>query len=351
MITFKPRYLKVPDRAFRKMLSHAIQDGDKLVQCLDTVEKLHFVRHMTEITNNFYFKGLQRQLWQEYHSLSLTDPTSWQVKITKHYAQRHHTCRMYRPTQSYIDERRKTIEHQLRQVGNELQSSLTKLEQNVTQWRPTIDSIVLSHAINECVQKSQQRLRDEFQHRITMLNLDWNDHKAISHFYALKPNEQVVQLAKQIWQSTHDELKMKDQLEILRQRIFLKRLPPKTDHAVNQLLDDETISLANPFMEKDQRASFATRCSKAIIQCKFDLMLVQIDEMEKVMQCHHSKVITFQEQLYMLKTHVGSSLHMDAWINAIEERRQTMIDRLFRLRHQKLKTFFDQAPTMDNSSN
>ena len=272
------------------------------------------------------------------------------MKVTKQYAQQHHTYRMYRPTQTYIDERRTTIEHQLRQLHNELGTHLKKLEQNVTQWQPTIDCNALSHVIDECVKKSQQRLKDEFQHRIAMLKLDWDDHQSIAHFYALRPNEQVVQLAKQIWESTDAALTMKDQLQILRQRISLKRLPPKTDRAVNQLLDDETISLANPFMEKDQRATFATRCSKTVIQCKLNLMLVQIEEMEKVIQCHHSKVTGFQEQLRMLKTTVSSSLPMNAWIDAIEQRRQTMTDRLFRLRQHTLKSFFGQAPTMDNSN-
>jgi sugar-specific transcriptional regulator TrmB len=250
---------------------------------------------------------------------------------------------MYRPTKSYIDGRRTTIERQLQELHNELRTYLTQLEQNVRQWQPMIDSDALSNAINECVKKSQQRLKDEFQHRIAMLKLDCNDHQSIAHFYSLKPNEEVVQLAKQIWHSADDELKMKDQLEILRQRIFLERLPPKTDRTVNQLLDDETISLANPFLEKDQRVSFATRCSKTIIQCKFNLMLVQIE-------CHHSKVASFQEQLRILKTRAGLSLPMNSWIDAIEQRRQAMTDRLFRLRQHKWKSFFDQAPTMDNSN-
>ena len=110
-------------------------------------------------------------------------------------------------------------------------------QQNVTQWRQMIDSTALTHVINECMKKSQ--------HRIAMLKLDWND--------------QVIQLAKQIWQSTDGALEMKDQLEIL-------RLPPKTDYAVNQLLDDQIISLPNAFMEKDQLATFATRCSNVTIR-------------------------------------------------------------------------------------
>ena len=43
------------------------------------------------------------------------------------------------------------------------------------------------------------------------------------------------------------------------------------------------------------------------------------------------------------------TVNIDALIHAIEKRRQAMIDRLFRLRQHKLKTFFDEAPTMDNN--
>ena len=347
MESFKPRYLKVPDRIFQQMLSSAIENGAKVVQCLDTTEKLHFVRRMTEVTNDFYFKSLQRQLWQEYHNLSSKDD-NWEFKMTKQYAHQHHTCRMYRPRKSYIEERRKTIEHQVQQLGSQLNEYLLKLQQNASQWQPSIDCELLSHAINECVKNSQQRLKDEYNHRIEMLKLDWNDHLLITKFYALKPFEQVIQLARKIWQETDNELKMKDQLEILRQRIYLKRLPPKTDRMVNQLLDDQKISLSNPFLERDQRASFVTRCSKTIIQCKFNLMLVQIDEFETVIRHHHSKLTTFQQELSDLKKD-KPSLYMYSLIDAIEERRQAMITRLFRLRQHKLKTFFDEAPTMDNN--
>ncbi|CAF4090544.1 unnamed protein product, partial [Rotaria sordida] len=60
---FKPSYLKVSDKIFRRMLLNSIEDGNKIVQCLNTNEKLQFVRQMTETTNNLYYFDLQRQLW------------------------------------------------------------------------------------------------------------------------------------------------------------------------------------------------------------------------------------------------------------------------------------------------
>ena len=347
MENFKPRYLSVSDRIFRQILSNAIENGDNVVQCLDTTEKLHFIRHMTELTNNLYFTNLQRQLWQVYHNIS-SKHDDWESKMTKQYAHEHSTCRMHRPRKSQINARRATIEHQMKQLGEELGQLLTQLKANATQWQPAIDCQALSHAINECVKNNQQRLSDEFNHRKEMIELDWNDHFLIKTFYGLKPDEQVIHVAKKIWQTTDDELKMKDQLELLRQRIYLKRLPPKTDHMVDQLLDDQSVSLSNPFLDKDQRASFVTRCSKAVIQCKFNLMVIQIDEFEAGIRGHQAKLIILQKELAELKKQ-KPTMNIDTLINAIEKRRQAMIDRLFRLRQHKLKTFFDEAPTMDNN--
>ena len=37
---FQPHFLTVSNEIFRQLLSNAVQDGDQLVQCLDTDEKL-----------------------------------------------------------------------------------------------------------------------------------------------------------------------------------------------------------------------------------------------------------------------------------------------------------------------
>ncbi|CAF1467997.1 unnamed protein product, partial [Rotaria sordida] len=52
---FKPNYLKVSDKIFQRMLSNSIEDGNKIVQCLNTNKKLQFVHQMTETTNNLYY--------------------------------------------------------------------------------------------------------------------------------------------------------------------------------------------------------------------------------------------------------------------------------------------------------
>jgi hypothetical protein len=348
----KPSYLKVPDRIFKQLLSNAIDNGYKISQCLDTKEKLHCIRQIAEITNNFYFKDLQRQLWQEYYNLSLKHgDNNCELTVTKSYAHQHNTCRMYRPHKSFIEQRQTTITHQLQRIGNQLQENLLKLQQNTEQWQPSIDFNALSHAINECVKHGQQRLKNEFNYKKEMLLLNWTDHQLITKFYKLKPlTEEQIELAKKIWQATADELRTREQLEILRQRIFLKRLPTKADKMVNELLDDNQTTLSNPFLDQKQRASFASRCSKTIIQCKFNLMIVQIDEFETMIRHHHLTLTNLQDKLSKLNKE-NPSIYTNFFMDSIEERRQAMIERFIRIRQHKLKTFFDEAPTVDDNNN
>ena len=183
-----------------------------------------------------------------------------------------------------------------------------------------------------------------------MLTCNWNDHQLITKFYQLKPNEEQIALAQKIWQATADELKTREQLEVLRQRIFLKRLPVKTDQMINELLDGNRKTLSNPFLDQKQRASFASRCSKTIIQCKFNLMIVQIDELETVIRHHHLLLTNLQDQLSRL-TKENPRIYTTLFSDHIEERRQAMINRFIRIRQHKLKTFFrTKAPTMDNNN-
>jgi hypothetical protein len=89
--------------------------------------------------------------------------------------------------------------------------------------------------------------------------------------------------------------------------------------------------------------------SKTIIQCKFNLMIIETDALEIILRRHQKTLTTLQDKLSNLnkeKPRIYTSLLM----NTIEERRQAMISRFIRIRQYKLKTFFDQAPTVDNKN-
>jgi hypothetical protein len=349
---FKPRYLKVSDRIFKQMLSSAAaieNDGHKIFQCLNTVEKLRLVRELTEATNDYYFKDLQRQLWQEYYELGLKEGT-WTSRVSINFAHKHNTCQIYGRSKSSIEQHQATITHDLQSIKTQLDQYKQQLDISIKEWQPSIDLYTLSYAINECVKKGQKRLKQEFDFKKEILILDSKDHQCLNKFYNLQPNNELIQLAIEIWQTTANELKTKQFIEILRQRIYLKRLPTKIDKTIDQLLDDNEKTLLNRYCHQDQHANFTSRCSKTIIHCKINLMLIELDQNEIIMRQHHLILNSLKEKLSNLNK-ANSTVCSYLLMNAIEERRQTMIKRFNRIHQHNLKTFFDEAPTVDNDNN
>jgi hypothetical protein len=173
------------------MLADAIQDGDQIVQCLNTKEKLQFIREITEVTNNLQYIDLQRHLWDDYSNLGMKEDV-WALRVSKSYAEEHQTCRRYGFPKHIVEQRQQTIQHQLCRTINELQLCIVKLQQYAEQWQPNFDANMISQAISECVKKGQQRLRVEFDYRRQMIGLDSKDHHAIRQFYQVQPSEEQV---------------------------------------------------------------------------------------------------------------------------------------------------------------
>ena len=151
---------------------------------------------MTEITNHLYYKDLQRQLWNQYADISSKDD-HWESTIAKAYARQHHTSRMYRPKKSFIEQRRKRIDEQIKKLCEELDKNLDQLKGKIARWQPVID---FCRPVNDhrrmCKKKVKQRLRNLFDFKKTMIKLAWQDHSCLNQFYQATPNADVIHLAK-----------------------------------------------------------------------------------------------------------------------------------------------------------
>ncbi|CAF5026604.1 unnamed protein product, partial [Rotaria sp. Silwood1] len=312
---FKPSYLKISDQGFKQMLSNGIDNGDEIIQCLNTDEKLQCVRQMTEKTNTIYYLDLQRQLWRDYYDHGMRE-NQWAPRVSKSFAKQHYTCRTYGFAKHQVEKHLQTITRQFHDRLIELQQSITQLENNVQQWQPYIDPAILCNAINTCVQSAQQRLRQQVDYKRKMFTLDSNDRNLITKFYDFKPNDEQVQLAKQIWQTTANILKTQEQEEILRKRIFLRRLPSAYDKIINQSLDYVKPMLSNKVLDKDRRASLVSNYSKTITQYKFDFMTLTLDTIQNVIRGHQQQLVKLQNKLPQCCNQM--------LIEAIENRRQAM---------------------------
>lgn len=141
--SFKPHFSKVSDRVFKQILSNAIKGGHQLVQCLNTEEKIAFIRQMTELTNQVQYLDLQRHLWQDYYNIGVKEG-QWGPSVSNSFARQHRVCRTYGHSRSVIEKRLETIQNELQRTRNELQLCTEKLEQYAKQWQPFFNANDLS---------------------------------------------------------------------------------------------------------------------------------------------------------------------------------------------------------------
>jgi hypothetical protein len=144
-----------------------------------------------------------------------------------------------------------------------------------------------------------------------------------------------------IWQTSADELKMKEYEEILRKRIYLQRLPSGIDTIINQSIDPIQLLLSNPILNKDRRASLISSCSKTITQYKFDLMTINLDTIQNIRHGHEKLLLDLQNQL-------SQSNWTELIKTTIKNRQQAMLERHEIYLEHKLNTFFDEAPMASN---
>ena len=140
-----------------------------------------------------------------------------------------------------------------------------------------------------------------------------------------------------IWDATANELQTKEYEAILRQRIYLRRLPSELDQIINRSVDPIQLLLANSTLNKDRRAGLISSCSKTITQYKFDLMTLNLDIIQNILEGHRQLLAEFEEKLAQ---HNCTLLLKEI----ISNRQQVMRQRHESYLQHKLNTFFDQAP-------
>ena len=134
---------------------------------------------------------------------------------------------------------------------------------------------------------------------------------------------------------------MNEQEAVLRQRIYLRRLPHPFDKVIDQSLNYIEPMLSNQALDKDRRASLISNYSKTITQYKYGLMTLNLDTIQSIMRGHQEILNDLQDKLSQLSCD-------NQLIQTIQNRQQTMRERHGIYLQRKLKTFFDEAPTTFN---
>ena len=331
-----PNYLIVPDSIFIRMLSEAIDHGKQIISWLDTKEKIDFIRRMAKATNDIRYFDLQRQLWQDHYDLSLKEGL-WDMEYARSYVRQHRLCRTYSFKKPIIEQELMMAKTELHRNLELLQKCMLELETNTKHWQPSIDHHILTSAINEFVQRGQKRLNKEFEYKKKMLEKNAKDHYLIRSFYSINPSQEQIRLAIKIWQTTADAFQIKQQEEILRKRISLRRLPHPINTMIDRTVEKTELQLSESMMDRDQRASLGSACSKLVTQYKFDLSCLNLQVLENN---RHG----YQKLLTELLKELSETDWSDSIKQVIIDRQNSIVDRFEAYLVHKLNTFFVQAP-------
>ena len=314
-----PGYLKVSDHTFVRMLSKAINNHEGIIQWLNTKEKIDFFRQMALIMNDLYYYELQAQLWQDHYDSSLKEGI-WGMTIARSYAKEHRVCRAYSFRKHIIEEGQLIAKNELQRNTDALHQCFLDLEEHAQHWQPSIDHYLLPNAIDVFVKQSQKRLRSEFAFKRKRLKINASDHYLIRSFYWLQPSQEQMDLAKKIWQVTADAFQMKQNEEILRQRIFLQQLPYEIDKKINQTMTSLKALLTNPILDKDRCTSLTSACSKLVNQYKVDVVSLKLQIMQDIRR-------DYQKVLARLMKELSEFDWIDSIKEAIIDRQNKIIQR------------------------
>ena len=147
-------------------------------------------------------------------------------------------------------------------------------------------------------------------------------------------------LTKQYWQTIGNEQRTTEEIEKLRKRIYLQRIPNKIDKTIDLSMVHIQSMLANSVLDKDRRAGLISDYSKAITQYKFDLMSLNLNTLENIRRGHQQKGIDLEGKI--------SQCCDDSVIQALKNRQQTMEKCHKKFLQYTLNTFFDEAPATSN---
>jgi len=143
-----------------------------------------------------------------------------------------------------------------------------------------------------------------------------------------------------------DQQQQEEHLAILKQRIYVKRLPTSFD-LLDHSVDPTTQQLLrNPFLPVEKRTALVSQREKIISRCKYDLLTVNIQAIEESVRTYGNMIANEKKKLTdSAHGQVPLPKYLVDLLHAITARQSNIIKRAQLITKHKLP-FFGQAPTV-----
>jgi hypothetical protein len=183
----KPKYLKLPDKLFKEMLSKSVVGEKSIDELFDTPEKLQYIRTYVHLLNNVCYLKLEQDYWQHYDKVATTEGIWSLPLLEKELIKKNNLYRINFKTKAQLERHRQFIFVRLQKAENELNKH--KQQQPFDR---SVDIQRLSTILLAFVRQGQYKLSKDFERKKSLLQYDANDHRLFKTFYNLKPMENQV---------------------------------------------------------------------------------------------------------------------------------------------------------------
>lgn len=336
-------YLHASNKKFKEILKAAFVGGKDILQWCKSKENLKYLREHTRLLDRVYYLKLEQDLWQNYIQYGETY-SCWTLPLSKTIIEQNQLTSDYHQSKTSMEKYQLKIEQQLKEAEQYVHqhTSLLKHHQHKDSTI-NIDEQRLWAAALGVVRRGQHKLRQSYEHRKIIFKLCAKDNHLVRSCYNCQPTEDEIISMQIIWQATINESKSQEEVDILKQHIYIKRLPKSFDY-LDQSFSKVNKKLARPVYNDNIRTSLLTNHQKIIAQNKCDLMRLYISMAEAAVQGYYQYGENEKQNLInRMKQNPRRKSFVEQLIKAIEDRQKYIRNHIQYLTRRRIHFFYRRS--------
>ena len=336
-------YLKVSKRKFKRMFKTSLVNGQDVLQWCNSDEKLTYIHKHTCLLDRLNYLKFEQDLWENYINYGQIYECWTKPRLLKTIIEQNQL------TFDYYYYSQKSMEKYLERLVQQRQ----EVEENIKQHRllfkdyqhedSTINEERLWAAILALVRKGQHKLSKHYEYRKRRFKNCAKDYQFVKACYDCQPTQEDIRSMQIIWRATKNECKSQEQVDILKQHLYLKRIPKSFDY-LDQSFQKVEKKLRKLVYSNNVRATISFRHKKIIAQNKCDLITLHISMAEVAARGYHQYSEDEKKKLYehMIKDPLRQSM-ANQFKEAIEKRQKHIRQDLQYLTKRRLTFFYQRS--------
>ncbi|CAF3277738.1 unnamed protein product, partial [Rotaria sp. Silwood2] len=313
-------YLNATDKKFKQMLKAAFIGGKDILQWCKSKDNLHYLREHTRLVDRVHYLKLEEDLWENYTIYGETYHC-WTSPLSKTIIKDNKLESDYKISKKSMIKYQERIKQQQQEAEEQVEKHALLLK-DYQQQDSSIDEQHLWAAILALVRKGQHKLSENYEHRKKYFKNSAKDYSFVKACYDCQPTQDEIMSMQVIWQATINECKSQQNVDILKQHLFIKRIPKSLDY-LDQSFSNVENKLSKPVYNDNIRTTISTRHKKIIAQNKCDLMTLYISMAETAVRGYYQYAENEKKKLVnRMKQDPLRQEFIDQFIQAIEQRQK-----------------------------